>query len=336
MANFCSQCRQPIDQCICDQKVETMYPNQANNVKSQWVNFKNRVGIGEPEYNATSPYEENLKIVPECVKPNDGEIPIKQYTIAKLRNRGVWGISISQALGRIQVTNKRVIFRASGKWYTGRTVLQHEYDINEISGVEARREFIFNIWDFINAFSVFGLGFIIAFLILNLPETEFGLGVLGLFFTIVGSLPFFMLQKKWLLKIFLLGFANAGCFANSLIASKNDIMSASGESSFGEYFFTFIYVVVAILTIFSFTIYIIKPNLLLIIKTKGASTAVDIRAKRTEGIKKLFGIRSENEHTGYSEILPLDECESCIRELWAIISDVQNLGDFAIEKWKID
>ena len=32
-------------------------------------------------------FENGRKIVPDCVKPNDSEIPVKQYRIATLRNR---------------------------------------------------------------------------------------------------------------------------------------------------------------------------------------------------------------------------------------------------------
>jgi hypothetical protein len=44
----------------------------------------------------------------------------------------------------MQVTNKRVIFRAAGRSVGGRISLQHEFSINEIAGIEAIRNFKFS------------------------------------------------------------------------------------------------------------------------------------------------------------------------------------------------
>ena len=37
---------------------------------------------------------------------------------------------------------------------------------------------------------------------------------------------------------------------------------------------------------------------------------------------------------GFSEVIPTDESETVIRELSALINDIQKLGDFGIDKWK--
>jgi len=81
------------------------------------------------------------------------------------------------------------------------------------------------------------------------------------------------------------------------------------------------------------TLFIIafKPNLVLVIKTKGAGEAIDIRRKKTV----RFSAKDED-HTGYKEVIPTDGAERCIRELNAVIIDIQKLGDYGIEKWKED
>ena len=38
--------------------------------------------------------------------------------------------------------------------------------------------------------------------------------------------------------------------------------------------------------------------------------------------------------TGFDEVIPTEQTESAIREISAIIGDIQKLGDFGIEKWK--
>ena len=40
--------------------------------------------------------------------------------------------------------------------------------------------------------------------------------------------------------------------------------------------------------------------------------------------------------TGYNEVLPTEQTNKAIREIGAMISDIQKLGDLAVEKWKED
>ena len=97
-----------------------------------WKRYKVRLGLEEPE-EAENVYERGMKIVPDCISADEGEIPIRQYVVAKLRTLH----KLNWAEGRLQITNKRVIFRAPGHALMGRTVLQHEFAIDEIAGVEA-------------------------------------------------------------------------------------------------------------------------------------------------------------------------------------------------------
>ena len=91
-------------------------------------------------------------------------------------------------------------------------------------------------------------------------------------------------------------------------------------------------VIFALVSLFTLFVHSIKPNLALVIKTKSASEAIDIRRKK----KSLFGgtLNDKSDHTGYTEILPDADAELSIRELGAIINDIQKLGDFGVEKWK--
>jgi hypothetical protein len=118
--------------------------NWVNRTKEQvgkfLVSLKNRMGIGSPERNAADTYERGMKIVPECIRANDNEITVKQYNVAVLRNV----LKFERAEGRMQVTNRRVIFRAAGRSVGGRTALQHEFAVNEIAGIEARTNYKFS------------------------------------------------------------------------------------------------------------------------------------------------------------------------------------------------
>ena len=114
------------------------------------ASMKNRMGVGVPEHNAADTYERGAYIVPDCVKANENEIPVRQYNIAVLRNL----LKFERAEGRLQITSKRVIFRAAGRSVGGKTALQNEFDIKEIAGIEARRNYKFSFLYLIFAFFI--------------------------------------------------------------------------------------------------------------------------------------------------------------------------------------
>jgi len=355
MAQFCSRCGQMLadnETCPC-QGTSTARPNPqpytqrymetamnssvTQKAKPFVESMKDRMGIGEPELNKGDGYESGQKIIPDCVKANEGEIPVKQYTVATLRNR-ILGIPYSKAIGRMQVTNKRVIFRAPGKSIAGRSALQHEFAIDELAGIEARREYCFNIGDLLFGLvamilgGVFSMGFIR--IILSAVSGEGSYYAASFFLPLlIGSaccLPFFFLKKKFLLKVL--------CLSGALmpLSSYGSALWGRAKSSdlagllyiLGGLLLLASLLVLA-MTLLSLFLHTIKPNLVLIIKTKSASEAIDIRRRRFN----LYNGK-DGEHTGYNEVIPAEDAERCIREINAMINDIQKLGDFGIEKWK--
>jgi len=436
------------------------------------ISMKNRMGIGSPERNATDTYERGMKIVPACISANENEIPVKQYNIAVLRNL----LKFERAEGRMQVTNKRVIFRAAGRSVGGRTTLQHEFAIDEVAGIEARNNFKFSFMYLIFAILILSLASLILYqsppvsfrivppeisftegfsppriesynsqavrvykilnpkhirmvyaneqmaisrtrtAVENVPKTEekvknaneaeekaFGdvtrgglqktrrvrtgtdwwgdpvygnqtyrdtspagfkevqdildkaiaereraeaeleaakveleaaqkneaeatrkrentvmvwrilMTLFGLILGFVGLASFFMLKKKFGLKLFILNFSILG-FALSLAAS-----------GFG--FFNFLLFLTNIILIICIFLFCFRPNLIVSIKNKGGvEAAVDIRRDT------IFTKRKEK-GTGFAEIIPTDEAERAIREIGAMINDIQKLGDLGVEKW---
>lgn len=324
MAKFCTRCGKPIEEGqICSCSANSISKIDTSSAKGFFESMKNRMGIGDPELNKGDAFESGKQIIPDCIKSNESEIPVKQYTVATLRNR-IFGIPYTKAIGRLQVTNKRVVFRAPGRCLAGRTTLQHEFAIDEIAGIEARREYVFNIWDFILGDIVTSLGGAIITTLINLlcSHSLSGTIILTLLFGIAGCVPFFMLKKKWLLKLLCLG----GSFVP--LVSIGGTLGGLGVARFFGGLFLFLGVIAFLLTLFTWFVYSIRPNLVLLIKTKAANEAIDIRRKKV----RLFGDKAE--HTGYSEVIPADDAEKCIREIDAMINDIQKLGDFGIEKWK--
>lgn len=344
MAKFCTRCGKPIEEGqICSCSANSISKIDTSSAKGFFESMKNRMGIGDPELNKGDAFESGKQIIPDCIKSNESEIPVKQYTVATLRNR-IFGIPYTKAIGRLQVTNKRVVFRAPGRCLAGRTTLQHEFAIDEIAGIEARREYVFNIWDFILGLIVTSLGgSIITTLITLLCSDSLSEGktagaiILTLLFGIAGCVPFFMLKKKWLLKLLCLGGSFVPLVSIGETLSKvarvsyhyrSNTFGGSGAAGFFGGLFLFLGVIAFLLTLFTWFVYSIRPNLVLLIKTKAANEAIDIRRK------KVRPFSDKDEHTGYSEVIPADDAEKCIREIDAMINDIQKLGDFGIEKWK--
>ena len=78
-----------------------------------------------------------MQIVPDNLTLNEGrEVPIRQYDVAELRSR----LKLERAEGRLQVTNKRLLFRATGRSVRGKTTLQHEFALDDMKGFEIPQE----------------------------------------------------------------------------------------------------------------------------------------------------------------------------------------------------
>lgn len=320
MAKFCTKCGKPLEECTCS---KNSIPVISSSNFGFLQDMKNRMGIGEPEINSAPPYERGMKIIPDCVKSSDGEIPVKQYTVAKLKNR-LMGITIGKAEGRLEVTNKRVIFRAPGRCISGKMTLQQEFTIDEISGIEARREYVTTFWDFIIGFFVAAIGFAVGTPVSTLDSI--GLQVfLGLILGIAALIPFFVIKKKWLLKLLCTGFSEGVMVP---------VLAGGTRMSEGIVVLLFIPALIStLIVLFNIFLYAIRPNLVLIVKTKSASEAIDVQRKEAGFLKLLFGGKID-EHTGYTEVTPMENTETAIRELGAVVSDIQKFGDFGIEKWQ--
>ncbi|MBQ7415565.1 MAG: hypothetical protein IJW14_00830 [Oscillospiraceae bacterium] len=335
MAKFCSRCGKPLaegESCTCAGNAPVINVDSAKGILES---VKNHMGIGDPELNKGDAYEKDMQIVPECISANEGEVPVKQYEVATLQNR-ILGIPYAKAKGKMQVTNKRVIFRAPGRCLAGRTTLQHEFAIDELAGVEARREYVFNFGDLLIGILASAVGgAVITWLInalfmgKNMNDSIAGVVIGTLLLGIAGCVPFVMLKKKWLLKALCLGGSVMPLMSFGSTVSQFGKYADKGGAEFFGGLMSFLGFIALLMLLFTLFIHAIKPNLVLVIKTKSASDAIDIRPKKVVP----FGGKDED-HTGYVEVIPAADAERCIREINAIISDIQKLGDFGISKWQ--
>ena len=489
MANFCKKCgAQLIEGQACPKCAGNSVPmpsvanippatsehktaaDPQSSLKKFLLSLKNRLGIGDPENDGSGIYERGMLITPDSIRSNEGEIPVRQYNVAVLRTR----LKFMRAEGRMQVTNKRLLFRATGRSVRGRTTLQHEFAIDDIAGIEARRYFRLSFFDFFCGLALAAIFFYTFFVIFGLPGnkalsgvteaesnirrardyvsssqsqvnnareavaraqeavaaakknvtdaqeafdkarsqanqsasyynyyerqlsdmtrrlservtqleerenqltnaqyelsvaerqlaeaeeklpgTKILFAIVMIFINLFGiavTIPIFKMifksYKKFWIKLMLAG-ASCGIIGSVYIII-GPIRKGFPLSGYNDYvaMFTTLFFFSAILTIFTLIICLVLiflvaflPDLIINIKTKAGVSgtgSIEIRRQKLAGILSfLFGMSSaKGEYTGYSDVMPTAETESAIREIGAIINDVQKLGDFGIEKWK--
>lgn len=339
--SFCTRCGKQIAEgavCECSASTKPLIAIDGAAAQGFWESMKNRMGIGDPERNSTDTYERDMKIVPDCISANENEIPIKQYNIAVLRNL----LRFERAEGRMQVTNKRVIFRAAGRSIGGRTTLQQEFAIDELAGIEAKRSYRFSFFHVLFGLLVvlfaasIGISIVLSgsdmgrysstpieVLMMSLFAFFSGYSVnigalsviLGLLFGFGGLAPFFMVKGRFLLKLLPLG-VSFGSFS-AIALTGNGLIN--------------LFLLLSLLiTIFGLLLYCIRPDFAILVKNKGAmEQSPPIYIRRSRG----FWAWRQDGGTGFSEVMPTDESERAIREIGAMINDIQKLGDFGLEKW---
>jgi len=213
------------------------------------------------------------------IEKSDDEKLIKHYgDVAHLRT---W-YKLMKATLEIFVSDKRIICRAIGSNFLGKTTLQYEFDIHKIKGIDIRRDWRINWFRIIGCFLVstvvsLVLIFFSAIIDIRIVPVMFALILLGDFLLAVVIIVIMFVFKG--------------------LAEK----------------------------------FLLLENLVMIFKTEGASPAIEICRDKNN----LFGPKDiKYEYTGYHEVRPSKDTTSVVCELNAMISDIQTIGDYAIEKWQ--
>ena len=138
-AQFCPECGTALNERGYCQNPDCIKHSE----KSAKIPLRQKTAEEPPDPKPQKSFSEKDKlIVPDCIKSDQDEVPVKQYDIARLQTL----IKGAFAEGRLQVTNKRVLFRSSGRSIAGPTSMQHEFSIEEIAGIEIRKESRFNFF----------------------------------------------------------------------------------------------------------------------------------------------------------------------------------------------
>lgn len=277
-------------------------------------------------------FELNLNIVDSCIVPTEREVHIRQYKIAEMRTP-----FLKKAFGRLQVTNKRVIFRAAGKSFLGPIITEKEFAIEELSGIDIKSDYNFSfpillisIFEIILMTLLFVLA---AFFLTNASDTDYEtmIAAQAIIYAFMGVFLFLISRSIRVIPASLL-------FTASFLFSSASVKSVLSPETIEDYLIygsstahnsspaimgvlCFVLVIIAVIfTILSGFV----DDLQIMIKIKGAHDAINVSRSMVK-----------RDWTGFLIIKPWTDTNIAIQELGALITDIKQQGDNAIPKWNI-
>ena len=299
---------------------------QPGSLSQWWMALMSRIGVGDPESNSDGVYERGMQIVPDNLTLNEGEVPIRQYDVAVLRSR----LKLERAEGRLQVTNKRLLFRATGRSVRGKTTLQHEFALDDMKGFEIHKNYRFSFLDLLVALiCVVVVGALFGAMVTALFRSGAAVGaIFGLLLGGASVVPFFLLYRRFFLKLLCSAAGTMSVFPVFAL-SRMVARYGGGGWSFLAGLSAIVLVCAFVVLIAGLFLFSFKPNLVFDFKTMGGGAPIQIRRKAGG----LFGA-NRMEYSGFNEVLPAADTERALREVGALINDIQKMGDRAIEQWK--
>jgi hypothetical protein len=281
--------------------------------------LKKLLGLGQPELYPPEPESCKVLMMPTCIAACEGEIPVKQYSVAELRSRG----KFEKAQGRILVTNKRVLFRAFGGSAIGSAILQQEYPIEEIAGIEARLNRRLSMARFMSGVLLLFASFSAAcpinlFLYRSSPLFS---AIFSLLSGCLGIAPFFLWKSRFRRKLAAAGLS-FGFLASIAFFAASPVFAVFAATS-------------AAIALCCLYLHSLAPDLAIGVMMKGDSRKAGIRRRKQSGLLSfLFGSCAFGEHSGFSEVAPSAGALNSIHELGAVIRDIQEMGEAGVLKWK--
>ena len=270
---------------------------------------------------------------------NEGETIIKHYhNVAQL---STWYKAMKATLS-VAVSNKRIIFCAVGTCFRGETTLTYEFDVHKIKGIDIRQDWIFSWFRFIVSSIVtiaIASGFMLLVSLFASIAVVFMLGIFGIFVCfLLKPLMEILIKQSPQIKSYWIISKLIGIIRNPhhivqliVISFVAGIFSAFGQIIAMDFISLAIFVISLVFCIFAIFRVSMLENLVLILKSEGATPAIEICRDKNS----FFGSKDiKYEYTGYSYVKPGKSTAGIIKELNAVISDIQTMGDFSIDKWK--
>lgn len=291
-------------------------------------------------------------LLTENLTPAENESEVRSYHCTSFKS----ALLSLNAEGYLVVTNKRVVFHAFGSSFAGKSILQSEVPIEDVSGISIYKGSYFSFTHLIGAFflSMFLSGIVNTFLASImyslarslLQDQSFSnfdalqttanslytaLQVLLWIIAFASIVVSFSLSKE---KILRSAFATLATFTlmelGSLSILTNEIQNylSPEQNAGGSGFVLTLALITGIYALVCFFWYARRPTMSLAVGSKGgSSTPIAI-----SGISS-FGIYN----TAASKALsaePAEDAEALVRELGAMIMDIQGSGDLGVNQWR--
>jgi hypothetical protein len=266
-----------------------------------------------------------MDLIQNNITPADGEQSVRTYCCTYYKSK-LMGIQTNGYLG---VTNKRVIYQATGTSTGSRSVIQSEVPISDVSGLTSFKGIYFSILHLlgmliltsvITSVLIPTIGFMAVLL-----ESYAAFQVITWIIVIAGLVGSFLVPVKTIWRPVLASTAVAGLVAlgGGSMLSSIPLLGSGGNSGGWQLILALFVAIYAILCAFW---YARRPTFALEINSRGgASTPISISS--VSGILSISASKSLNAE-------PAQDAERMLKELGALILDIQMLGDYGIDKWK--
>lgn len=273
-----------------------------------------------------------FNLLSQHVVPAQGENTVRTYHCTSLSS----GWLRLKAEGYLTITNKRVIFYAFGSSYGGTSIFLSEAPIADISGINSYKGTSFSIMRLLTALvASFVVGSILnaiintatLLLVRGDPGTIQGVSLFlpiaiaafSFFFFKEGQIQRPILASTGAMVAFWLGGASmAGSFFSGFTAPSS--VNVGGLTPF-VIFGSGIYVLVTLYW------YAKRESISLAIGSKGgSSTPITISGTAAFGLFNTAALQALTAE-------PAENAEVMIKELGAVITDIQQLGNVGIDKW---
>ena len=297
MAKFCTQCGRRLEEGeICECQKKVVPPEEPQ-----------RESQGEDSKDKSSFFEYDKNIVPDLVEAAENEIPVKQYNVCNANK--FWGFLKQN--GKLQITNQRVLFRMSGRTWLGKGIKQMEFDIHEVAGIslsEGRKL----------SFATVLLNLCIGS-ILTIIGNRIGRGstflalLLALLFAAISA---FCAVEKYYKAAWIIGAIAHGIAVVKVV-----------EVAYGMEVFTA--AIAGIIGLATFLVFLYACFMDALKK----SMSIEILTKNASGAPIRVFTRSIFQQ--FVELIPGPDADLAVKEVGALIRDVQSMEESRLKKWKV-
>jgi hypothetical protein len=262
-----------------------------------------------------------MDLIQTNVTPADGEQSVRTYCCTYYKSK-LLGIKTNGYLG---VTNKRVIFQALGSSVSGKSVIQSEVPVADVSGISSFKGIYFSLMSLLGAF--FATAIFVSLTVGLITTIRMAVDsynafkVIAWIVAIAALIGSFFLPVKSIWRPILAG-VSAGAFFSLNVSLFFYI--GFGRSPDFTIFLAAIALIYALLCVYWYSR---RSTFSLSINSKGgSSTPISISSASGLGLFTVSAGKSLNAE-------PAEDAESMLKELGALILDIQMLGDYGISKW---